>query len=253
MTQTVSPRDCAVVIGTGTRSGLGGALCARFHAQGLAVYAAGRSGEKIEHTAREIDPGGQRVIPVVMEAAESADVSALFARIAADGRIPKVVVFNAAERNIPMSMLNTTPEQLEQVWRSNCFAGALVGQEALRRMLPQAEGTLIFTGASGSLRGRARFAAFASAKAGLRALAQSMAREFGPKGIHVAHVIIDGVVNGDRAGKFAAGLGKAYLISRGSDGSLHPDAVAESYWQLHLQHRSAWTHELDLRPFKESF
>lgn len=248
-----SAAACAVVIGTGSRAGLGGALCARFAAAGLTVYAAGRNTEKLQNTAHAIDPRGQHLIPVTVEATQPQDLHALFERIAADGRVPELVVFNAAERNIPASLLNTSPEQFEQVWRSNCYAGALAGQEALRRMLPQGRGTLIFTGASGSLRGRARFAAFAAAKAGLRALAQSMAREFGPKGIHVAHVVVDGVVNGDRAAKFGHGLGKAYLISRGTDGALLPDAVAESYWQLHLQHRSAWTHELDLRPFKESF
>ena len=107
--------------------------------------------------------------------------------------------------------------------------------------------------ATASLRGRAKFGGFAAAKAGLRTHAQAMAREFGSKGVHVAHVVVDGVVDGDRAQQFGYGLGKAYLLTRGDDGSLKPDAVAEAYWQLHLQHRSCWTHELDLRPYKETF
>jgi len=163
------------------------------------------------------------------------------------------VVFNAAERNLPTRFLSTTPEFVEQMWRVCCFGGFLVGQEAIRHMLPQQRGTLLFTGASASLRGRPQFGAFAAAKAGLRAHAQAMAREFGPKGIHVAHVVVDGVVAGDRAAKFGYGVGKALLLSKGEDGALQPEAIAEAYWQLHLQHRSAWTHELDLRPFKEKF
>lgn len=120
-------------------------------------------------------------------------------------------------------------------------------------MRPQNQGTLLFTGASASLRGKPLFGAFAAAKAGLRAFAQAMAREFGPQGIHVAHVVIDGVVDGDKVNQFGWGLGSAYRMAKGSDGSLDPEAIAESYWQLHRQPRCAWTQELDLRPFKEKF
>ena len=248
-----APRPCAVVVGAGMRAGIGGALCARFAAAGLPVYAVGRSAEKLEPLVAGIRGEGGHAIAVAADATRPQDVHALFERIAADGHRPALVVFNASERNLPKSFLDMTPEYLEQMWRVCCFGGVLVGQEAIRRMQPHKGGTLIFTGATASLRGRAKFGGFAAAKAGLRAHAQAMAREFGPKGIHVAHVVVDGVVDGDRAQQFGYGLGKAYLLSRGDDGSLKPDAVAEAYWQLHLQHRSCWTHELDLRPYKESF
>jgi NAD(P)-dependent dehydrogenase (short-subunit alcohol dehydrogenase family) len=246
-------RSCAVVVGAGSREGIGGALCARFAAAGLPLYAVGRSAEKLEPLVAALRADGGNVVAVCSDATKPQDVQALFERIATDGRMPELVVFNASERNLPKPFLEMTPEYLEQMWRVCCLAGALVGQEAIRRMLPQKRGTLIFTGATASLRGRAKFGGFAAAKAGLRAHAQAMAREFGPKGIHVAHVIVDGVVDGERANQFGYGLGKAYLMTKGEDGSLKPDAVAKAYWQLHLQHRSAWTHELDLRPYKETF
>ena len=129
------------------------------------------------------------------------------------------------------------------------MAGFLTGRESARRMVPRGRGTILFTGASASLRGKASYAAFAAAKAGLRAVSQSMAREFGPKGIHVAHVIIDGGISGDRLKSHFPDLEK----ERGQDGLLWIDAIAETYWQLYLQHRSAWTLEQDLRPWVESF
>lgn len=249
----MSGAGCAVVVGAGARSGIGGALCARFAAAGLHVYAAGRSADKLEPLAASLREAGGHVTPVTADATQPQQVQSLFDRIARDGRVPELVVFNASERNLPKPLLDMTPDYIEQMWRVCCLGGFLVGQEAIRRMLPQGSGTILFTGATASLRGRAKFGGFAAAKAGLRIHAQAMAREFGPKGIHVGHVVIDGVVDGERAGKFGYGLGKAYLLTKGEDGALHPDAIAEAYWQLHLQPRSAWTHELDLRPFKEEF
>ncbi|MDP2226232.1 MAG: SDR family NAD(P)-dependent oxidoreductase [Moraxellaceae bacterium] len=246
-------KPCAVVVGAGSRVGIGGALCARFAAEGLPVYATGRNPEKLDALASVLRAEGRDVIPVVMDVTREADVQALFARIESDGRVPELVVFNAAERNIPTRFFSQTPEFVEQMWRVCCFGGFLVGQEAIRRMLPHRSGTLLFTGASASLRGKPLFGAFAAAKAGLRTHAQAMAREFGPKGIHVAHVVVDGLVAGDRAREFGYGAGRALLLSKGDDGALKPSAVAEAYWQLHCQHRSAWTQELDLRPCKETF
>jgi NAD(P)-dependent dehydrogenase (short-subunit alcohol dehydrogenase family) len=248
-----SQTTCAVVVGAGARQGIGGALCARFAAGGMHVYATGRSADKLEPLVAEIRTSGGNATAVTTDATRPADVQALFDKIAADGRMPELVVFNASERNLPKAFLEMTPDFVEQMWRVCCFGGFLVGQEAARRMLPQKRGTILFTGASASMRGRAKFGGFAAAKAGLRIFAQAMAREFGPEGIHVAHVVIDGVVDGDRAAKFGYGVGKAYLLSKGADGALKPDAIAEAYWQLHLQDRSAWTQELDLRPFKETF
>ncbi len=248
-----SLNDCAIVVGAGVRRGIGGALCARFAAAGLHVYAAGRSADKVRTLVADIQASGGSASAVTLDATNPQEVSALYDQVAADGRIARLVVFNASEPNIPRPLLDMTPEYVEQMWRVCCLAGFLVGKEAIVRMLPQSRGTLLFTGATASLRGRAQFGGFAAAKAGLRAHAQSMAREFGPKGIHVGHVIVDGVVNGDRLATAGNGLGKAFLDSKGDDGALNPDVIAEAYWQLHLQHRSAWTHELNLRPFSEAF
>ena len=136
---------------------------------------------------------------------------------------------------------------LEGMWRVNALAGFFFAKAALEAMLPRQRGVLIFTGASASLRGRAKFGGFAQAKAALRALAQSAAREFGPQGIHVAHVVVDGAIDGDRINTFLPGL----KAQRGPDGLLDPDAIAENFWQLYRQPRSAWTHEIDVRPWVE--
>lgn len=246
-------KGCAIVIGAGTRQGIGGALCARFAAAGLHVYAVGRSAERVEPLVKGIQAEGGAATAIVADIADQGQMAQLFQRVAREGHALELMVFNAAERNLPKAFLEMTPEFVENLWRVGCFAGFLAGHEALRAMLPNGRGTILFTGATASLRGRARFGGFAAAKAGLRAFAQSMAREFGPKGIHVAHVVVDGMVNGDRIGTFGHGVGKALLLTKGEDGTLDPDAIAEAYWQLHQQPRSAWTHELDLRPFKEEF
>jgi NAD(P)-dependent dehydrogenase (short-subunit alcohol dehydrogenase family) len=165
-------------------------------------------------------------------------------------------VFNAASM-MRGGALDITPDQFEQMWRGSTLAGFVFAREAVRALLQngrdpdgsQGRGSLVFTGATGSLRGGAKFAAFAAAKAGLRSVAQSLARDFGPQGIHVAHVVIDGGIDGERLRTGAP----QRVEQAGVDGLLQPDAIAEAYWQLHLQHRSAWTLELDLRPYKESF
>jgi len=151
--------------------------------------------------------------------------------------------------NAAVDIREMTAQHFEDSWRVGCFAGFLFGREAVRRLAPLGRGTVLFTGASGSLRGRPRFAAFNATKGGLRLLVQSLAREFGPQGLHIAHTIIDGGIEGER------------LLSRmpdrkekaGADGLLNIEAIADSYWHLHTQHRSAWTHEIDLRPYKEPF
>ena len=159
-----------------------------------------------------------------------------------------LIVFNAGN-NRRIDFREVTAAQFEDFWRVGCFAGFLVGREAARRLLPFGRGTVIFTGASGSLRGKPGFAQFAAAKAGLRMIAQSMAREYGPLGLHVAHVIIDGGIAGERLLSRAPELAKQC----GEDGMLDLDAIAETYWQIHRQHRSAWAHEVDLRPSREPF
>jgi len=145
--------------------------------------------------------------------------------------------------------LQMTDEFFENVWRVCCLGGFLVGREAARRMVPQGSGSILFTGATASIRARPPFTAFASAKSGLRSVAQGMAREFGPQGIHVGHVIIDGVIEGDQV------LGRFPQIkeNKGEMGMLDIDAIADAFWMLHVQHPSAWSQEIDLRPFKEEF
>jgi NAD(P)-dependent dehydrogenase (short-subunit alcohol dehydrogenase family) len=181
------------------------------------------------------------------DATDPAQVAAVFAAVAAAGQVPELVVFNVGG-NWPKAFLDITPDFLETMWRQGPLAGLLVGQAAVAAMQARG-GTIIFTGASASLRGKPMFAAFASAKAGLRAIAQSMAREFGPAGLHVAHVVIDGVVDGDRVRGFLPG----YIEGKGADAALDPAAIAETYWQIHGQPRNAWTHELELRPFAETW
>jgi NAD(P)-dependent dehydrogenase (short-subunit alcohol dehydrogenase family) len=162
---------------------------------------------------------------------------------------PITVAVHNAGGNSPAPFLEVTPAAFEQHWREHAFGGFVLAQAVLPKMLEQASGTLIFTGATGSVRGSARYAPFAAAKGALRNMAQSVAREFGPKGIHVAHVIIDGVIHGDRANAMIPQLESRF----GPDGMLEPDHIAENYLTLHRQHRSAWTHELDLRPWSEKF
>jgi len=146
-------------------------------------------------------------------------------------------------------ILDMDAEFFEDVWRIGCFGGFLVGREAGRRMVPRGKGPLLFTGATGSIRGKPPFGSFAAAKAGLRALAQTMARDWGPKGIHIAHVIIDGGINGDMIhSRFPD-----FIKNKGEDGMLNVDAITDTYWHLYTQHPTAWSLEVDLRPYKEPF
>jgi NAD(P)-dependent dehydrogenase (short-subunit alcohol dehydrogenase family) len=182
---------------------------------------------------------------------EEAEVVALFDRV--EKRAPiEVAIFNAGA-NFRASILDTPAEMFEKVWRLGCYAGFLFGREAARRMVPHGKGTILFTGASASLRGSAQFAAFAAAKGGLRQVAQSMARELGPKGIHVAHVVIDGMIDNRRTRERMAERGVTNATDLAADGMLATDAIAELYWQIHAQPRSAWTFEADVRPWAEKF
>lgn len=244
-------RNTALVIGVGAERGLGAALCRRFAAGGYHVLAAGRTPEKLRHLQAQIEVTGGSAETMAADATKEADVARLFDRAMApgEGRAPAdLVVFNAGN-NAHIDFREVTAKQFEDFWRVGCFAGFLTGREAARRLLPLGRGTVIFTGASASLRGRPGFAQFASAKAGLRMIAQSMAREYGPLGLHVAHVVIDGGIDGERLRSRMPGL----VAQRGEDGLLGLEPIAETYWQIHRQPRSAWAHEVDLRPFKEIF
>jgi NAD(P)-dependent dehydrogenase (short-subunit alcohol dehydrogenase family) len=241
----------AVVVGVGAERGLGAALCRRFAAEGHHVLVAGRTPGKIAEVARAIAAAGGSAEAIPVDATQEADVARLFDRALSpgEGRDPAdLLVFNAGN-NQRIDLRETSAAQFEEFWRIGCYAGFLVGREAARRLAPLGRGTVIFTGASGSLRGKPGFAHFAAAKAGLRMIAQSMAREYGPQGLHVAHVVIDGGIHGERLLSRRPEL----IEERGEDGLLGIDAIAEAYWQIHRQARSAWTQEIDLRPFKEGF
>ncbi len=238
----------AIVVGVGAEAGLGARLCTRFGREGLHVLIGGRTAERIEGVAAAIRASGGAATAVPTDTTSEADVLRLFER--ADAIAPgalEVVIFNAGN-NAMKHFVEMEAAFFEDTWRVACFGGFLVGREAARRMAVQQRGTVLFTGASASLRGKPPFTAFASAKAGLRAIAQSMAREFGPQGVHVAHIVIDGGIAGERLQRFTE-----FVRAKGEDGMLDLDAIADTYWMLHSQHRTAWTHELDLRPFKEPF
>lgn len=243
----MSDRATALVVGVGASRGLGAAAARRFAREGLHVVIAGRTREKLDGVAAEITASGGSVEPVVGDASLEADAARFVAT--AEARGPLAIALHNAGSNRQDSILELERANFEQLWRDHCLGGFLIGREAARRMVPRGAGTILFTGASGSLRGRAGFAAFGAAKAALRALSQSMARELGAKGVHVAHVVIDGGIDGARLlGRFPD-----LRERRGPDGLLSIEAIADTYWQIHRQHRSAWTQELDLRPWAETF
>ena len=241
-------QHAAVVIGVGPEQGLGAALAMSFAAKGLHVFIAGRSVDKLALVAQAIRTQGGSVTPVKTDATLESEINNLFKKISESGYPLDIAVYNV-DSNLSAPLLETDNETFTKLWQQNCLGGFLFGKAALNLMLPQGKGTIIFTGATASLRARPPFTAFAAAKAGLRALAQGMAREFSPQGIHVVHTIIDGVIDGDRASTQFPD----YVKAKGQDGLLKLDAIAETYWAIHKQHPSAWTHELDLRPFKEPF
>jgi NAD(P)-dependent dehydrogenase (short-subunit alcohol dehydrogenase family) len=238
----------AIVVGVGSEQGLGAALARRFAGEGHRVIVSGRTEAKIAQVVRAIVDRGGKAEAFTADATIESDVVALFDFAQASGRAVDLVVFNAGN-NVRHDFRTMPAELFEQTWRVAAFGGFLVGREAARRLVPSGKGSILFTGATASLRGKPPFTAFASAKAALRSLAQSMAREFGPSGIHVAHVVIDGGIDGEKLNTAVPQIKEM----RGADGLLNIEAIADAYWHLHTQHPSAWTHELDLRPFKEVF
>ena len=238
----------ALVLGVGPLQGLGAALAQRFAAEGLPVVIAGRSSAKLTLVADVIADAGGMAIPVVADATSESDVKRLFETATADGRVLEIAAYNV-DSNLSAPLLETDLAMFTALWQQNSLGAFLFGREAVKHMLPQQQGSLFFTGATASLRAKPPFTAFAAAKAAVRALAQGMAREFGPQGIHVVHAIIDGVIDGERAHRQFS----RFVATKGSDGLLQLEAIAQTYWAIHQQHPSAWTHELDLRPFKEPF
>ena len=244
-------KPVAVVVGVGAERGLGAALCRRFAAGGHHVLVAGRSPDKIDQVALAIEANGGSAEPVPTDTTREEDVVRLFDRAMSPGGglDPVDLVAYNAGNNRKLDFRELSAQLFEEFWRVGCFGGFLVGREAARRLVPLGRGTVLFTGASGSMRGKPGFAHFAAAKAGLRMISQSMAREYGPLGIHVAHVVIDGGIDGDRLRR-----GRPQIVEeRGEDGLLGIDAIAETYWHLYRQPRSAWAQEIDLRPYKEPF
>lgn len=234
--------EIAVVVGVGP--GLGAALSKRFAEAGMRVALVARSDVRTSPLAQELDFIGDAARAYRCDATKEADVRQLFEDVRKDLGEPDLVVYNVGSFS-RTSILETGFVDFEDDWKSNCFGGFLVGREAARIMVPRGSGTILFTGASASLRGGAGFANLAVGKFGLRALAQSMARELQPKGVHVAHVVIDGMVLSERS--------NVELATRSPDSFLSPDAVAGVYYDVHRQKRSAWTLEIDLRPWVEKF
>jgi NAD(P)-dependent dehydrogenase (short-subunit alcohol dehydrogenase family) len=230
-------QEIAVIVGSGP--GLSASLARLFNKEGMKVALAARSVGKLDPLVRET---GARAYPC--DAGKPADVEALFESASKDLGTPTVVVYNASARvRGPLPELN--PEAVRQTILITCFGGFLVGQAAAKRMIAAGSGTILFTGASASVKGYANSAAFAMGKMGLTGLVQSMARELQPQNIHVAQVVIDGgICNPGRPERAS---------SRGPDGCLDPDAIAETYLQLHRQHRSAWASHVELRPWSEKF
>ncbi len=237
----------AIVIGVGAGEGLGAAVCRMAAGEGLHVFVGGRTEAKVEAVAEAIRAAGGQATAVTADTTDEASVAAFVEAAERVGPID-LAVFNAGN-NMPGDVLEMEAGYFEACWRIGCFGGFLFCREALRRMAPRGAGTLLLTGASASMRGKPRFAAFTAAKAGLRALGQSLAREFGPRGIHVAHIVVDGGIDGERlktgAPQFAERVG--------ADGLIGLDGLADAYRFLYRQKRSAWSQELDLRTHKESF
>ncbi len=234
----------AVVMGAG--AGLGGAIARRFAREGLHAAVVRRSVESLQPLVDEIRAAGGSATAFGVDARKEEAVVALFDRVERELGPVEVAVHNIGA-NVAFPIVEFEARKFYKIWEMACFSGFLTGREAARRMLPRGRGTVLFTGATASLRGREGMAGFAGAKQALRALAQAMARELGPKGIHVAHTIVDGPIDMPWIRENFPRL----VASRPKDGLLAPDDIAESYWTLHAQPRSAWTHELDLRPWVE--
>ena len=234
----MSEADIAVIVGTG--SGLSASLARRFSKAGMRVALAARDAGKLKDLAAET--GG---VAYSCDASDAGAVDGLFEAVAADLGTPMMVVYNASQRaRGPIAELD--PAQVKEAILTTCYGGFLVGRAAARAMLPAGRGSIMFTGASAGVKGFPQSAPFAMGKFGLRGLAQSMARELHPKNIHVVHVVVDGGIRSEARGRDDS-------AGRGPDAWLDPDAIAETYYHLHTQHRSSWSWEIEVRPWVESF
>jgi NAD(P)-dependent dehydrogenase (short-subunit alcohol dehydrogenase family) len=239
-------KKAILVIGAGDATG--GAIARRFAREGYIACATRRSADKLEPLVNQILAEGGQAHGFASDARKEEEMVALVERIERDIAPIEVAVFNIGA-NVRFGITETTARVYFKVWEMACFGGFLMGREAAKVMLPRGRGTIIFTRATASLRGRDGFAAFAGAKHALRALAQSMAQELWPKGIHVAHPVIDGAIDTE----FIRTNFPERYATKDEQGILNPDSIAEAYWQIHKQPRDAWTHETELRPWRESW
>ncbi len=233
----MASRETALIVGVG--KGLSASLARLFHNEGMTLALAARNVGKLGSLAAETEARTYRC-----DASRPQDVTELFEAVAEDLGVPALVVYNPSYR-VRGPIADLDPREVEKALMITCYGGFLVGQAAARCMVPRGRGTILFTGASASIKGFANSASFAMGKFGLRGLAQSMARELHPKGVHVAHFVIDGGI--------LQGGADPRAETRGVDGMLHPDEIARTYLHAHRQHRSAWTHEIELRPWVEPF
>jgi NAD(P)-dependent dehydrogenase (short-subunit alcohol dehydrogenase family) len=236
----------ALVIGAGDATG--GAIARRFAREGYVACVTRRNADKLAPLVARIESEGGQARAFGSDARKEEEMAALVATIEREIGPIEVAVFNIGA-NVRFPVRETTSRVYFKVWEMGCFAGFLMGREVAKVMVPRGQGTILYTGATASVRGSAGFSAFSGAKHALRALAQSMARELGPEGIHVAHTVIDGAIDTEF---IRSNFPQRYALKE-RDGILDPDAIAEAYWQLHRQQRSAWTHELDLRPWLEAW
>ena len=242
MTDSSADDGVAVIVGVGP--GLGASLVRKFAAAGYRVAAASRHPDRLDGLIEEVAGTGGTAKAYECDATNETSVEDLFSRTLSDLGEPAVAIYNAGAF-VPNSILETSSEEFQRCWNIGCLGGFHVGRTAARRMVSRQSGSIIFTGATAAHRGGARFHTLAVPKFGIRALAQSMARELGPQGVHVSHVVIDGLILSEKhAGAVA---------ERDEDTLLHPDSIADSYLMLHNQDRTAWTLELDLRPWSERF
>lgn len=242
----MNPRQAILVVGAGDATG--GAIARRFAREGYIACVTRRSADKLEPLLQQIRAEGGEAHGFGSDARQEDEMVALVERIEREIAPIGVAVFNIGA-NVRFPVVETTARVYQKVWEMGCFAGFLMGREVAKVMLPRGRGTIIFTGATASLRGGKGFAAFAGAKHGLRALAQSLARELWPQGIHVAHTVIDGAIDTE----FIRSNFPERHALKDREGILEPAHIAEAYWQIHQQPRDAWTHETELRPWIETW
>jgi NAD(P)-dependent dehydrogenase (short-subunit alcohol dehydrogenase family) len=239
-------RKSILVVGAGDATG--GAIARRFAREGYVACVTRRSADKLSPLVEQITAAGGEAHAFGSDARKEEEMVALVQEIESTIAPIEVAVFNIGA-NVRFGITETTARVYFKVWEMACFAGFLMGREVAKAMLTRGRGTIIFTGATASLRGREGFAAFAGAKHALRALAQSMARELGPQGIHVAHPVVDGAIDTEF---IRTNFPERYAL-KDRDGIVNPEHIADQYWQLHMQPRDAWSHELDLRPWMENW